>query len=628
MKKTIITLCVIALLLNIYFATLYNISDADDPFRKLFFGSGSGIKGANVTDDDDIDAGFKVTVPEAKLGDEVYYTYDTYIEMFDENTSSGEFSKITLDINGDLENKIPPETEMKQDGFYITHNTVRTYQRTKAAFTLTYEDEETDEPLVIHGDGNIVRREYRDLNSRSPISIHTEADVYVTQTFQVDVPLEYAGTMRSYPDPKISQVETMDDLLFKKNQTLSIGLNGSFIQPADIGVLFNAPFTIWQEYNWSVEKGEEIAGVDTLMVNVSTRFWEFLDFKRQVWVANEISEPAKIYLKTNYSYTSPDEDYHTHLILEQSRKMTSYKRGTKDIPWGSCETSSSEDPNEHFSDLHQMGIFDDWTFISESEGEGEDFEDSSFDFAPEDATQFAIDNSQGLTDLMDEHSWDVITNRAKYNITRDAQDKSDPDDKAGNYQWNMTFGYHPTEEEYDEYQKERYETGYRQQNRYNIRVDLDRERNKNPLPTQPDYDETIFIAEERGFMNGSGPISKSDLNDKILTLTSSEKIFKEDTEIADELFNSPSESGEIWWDDPTHEIAYEFVVSGESSLADPIISTITGITFPPAPRMSWTISKNSLMTGGYIYGARLDAETGQLNYVVEIEGTALMGLFG
>ena len=26
----------------------------------------------------------------------------------------------------------------------------------------------------------------------------------------MDVPLEYAGTMRSYPDPKTSQVETMD----------------------------------------------------------------------------------------------------------------------------------------------------------------------------------------------------------------------------------------------------------------------------------------------------------------------------------------------------------------------------------------------------------------------------------
>ncbi|MCK5559489.1 MAG: hypothetical protein KAJ51_02805, partial [Thermoplasmata archaeon] len=199
--------------------------------------------------------------------------------------------------------------------------------------------------------------------------------------------------------------------------------------------------------------------------------------------------------------------------------------------------------------------------------------------------------------------------------------------KAGNYQWNMTFSYHPTEEEEEEYWIERYETGYIHQNRYNLRVDFDKERNINPLPTQPDYDETTYIAEERGFLNGSIPISKSDLKDEILTLMSSETIFKTDTDIAREIFQNPSEPGEIWWDDPTHEISYEFVVSGESTQSDPIVSTLTGITFPPNPRMSWTIFKESLMSSGYMYGARLDAETGQLNYIVEIEGTALMGLF-
>jgi hypothetical protein len=627
MKKAIIALCVIALLLNVYFATFYNIDDVDDPFRKLFFGTGSGADDINGSDDD-IDIAFKVNVPEAKLGDEVYYEYDTYIEMYEENTSSGEFSKIILDIEGDLENKIPTTTEIEQDGFFITHNTVRTYQRTKAAFTLSYEDDETDEPLVIHGDGNIERSEYRDLNTKSTLLLKTIADVYVTQTFQVDVPLEYAGTMRSYPDPKISQVETMDDLLFKRNQTLSIGNNGTFWQDADIGVIWSAPFTITQEYNWSIEDGGEIAGVDTLMVNISTKFWEFLDFKRQVWVSNEISEPAKIYIRTNYSWADPETGYLSFFILEQTREMTSYKRGNQDIPWGDCETSAFEDPNKHFSKLHSMGKFANWDFMPESEGDGEDFEDSSFDFAPEVAAEFAIENSQGLNDLMDEHSWDIIANRAKYNVTRDAQDKSDSDGEAGNYQWNMTFGYNPTEDEEDEYRATYYETGYRQQNRYNLRVDFDKERNLNPLPSQPDYDETTFIAEERGFLNGSGPISKSSLNDEILTLTSSEKIFKKDAEISDAIFQNPSEPGEIWWDEPTYEISYEFVVSGEASTADPIISTITGITFPPAPRMSWSIYKESLLTSGYIYGARLDAETGQLNYVVEIQGTALMGLFG
>jgi hypothetical protein len=620
MKKAIITLCVIGLLLNIYFATLYNVDDDDDFFHELFFGTGSGDDDGNSTDDDNIDTEFKVTVPDPKLGDEVYYNYDTYIEMAGENSSSGEFYKIILDIDGDLENKIPTTTEKKQDGFYITHKTVRTYQRTKATFDLTYEDHETDEPLVIHGDLNIERSEFMDLTSKSTILIETEADVYVSKTFQIDVPLEYAGTLRSYPDPKKSQVETMDDLLFKNNQTLSIGSNGTFQQAADIGVLFNFPFTITQKYNWSVESGKEIADVDTLMINISTKFFEFLDFKRQVWVANEIAEPAKIYLKTNYSYT--DDDYSEYLTLEQDREMTSYKRGTSDIPWGTCDTSSSEDPSEHFSELHPMGVFSDWEFIPESVGEGEKFEDTSFNFAPEDAAQFAIENSDGLVDLLDEHSWDVIVARAKYNVTRDAQDLSD--DEAGTFHWNMTFGYHPTDEEYEQYREEYYETGKQPQDRYNLKIDFDKERILNPLPTQPDYEESTYISSERGLINGSIPISKAELNDEILTLASSEKIFKKDSDIADNVFRS----GEIWWDDPTHEISYSFEVAGESSDADPIISTITGITFPPTPRMSWTISKESLLASGYMYMAVLNAETGQLNYVMEIEGTALMGLVG
>jgi hypothetical protein len=628
MKKTLIALCIIALLLNLYFVSFYNVDNEDDPLTKLFFGSGgSGVEDVNATDDD-IDENFEVNVPEAKLGDEVYYNYDTYIEWAGENTSSGDFWRIILDINGDLENKIPTTPENKKDGFYVSHKTVRTYQRTKATFDLTYEDQDTDEPLVIHGSGDIERSEFMDLTTQSTIAIETEASVEVSQTFQVDVPIKYSGKLRSYPDPKISAVETMDDLIFKNNQTLSIGKNGTFQQAADIGVVFNFPFTITQKYNWTVEDGGDIGGVDTLMINVSTKFFEFLEFKRQIWVANEISEPAKIFLRTNYSYTNYETDYSEYLTLEQSREMTSYKRGTKDIPWGSCETSEFIDPKDHFSKLHPMGEFTDWDFIPESAVEADDFEDSSFDLAPEAAAQFAIENSEGLEELMNDHSWDVIVNRAKYNITRDAQDKSDPDDKAGNFQWNMTFGYHPTQEEYEQYREEYYSTGYVHQNRYNLRVDLDKNRILNPLPTQPDYEETMFIAEERGYLNNSGPISKSSLDDEILTLTTSEKIFRADTETADTIFQNPSEPGEIWWDEPTYEVSYEFVVSGESSQADPIISTITGITFPPAPRMSWSIYKESLMSSGYMYGARLNAETGQLNYVVEIEGTALMGLFG
>lgn len=623
MRSAILTLCVIALLLNVYFVSSYNFDD--DPLQQFINGTGSG-SGGNETDDDDDDdiTTFKVNVPEPKLGDEVYYDYTTYIEMGGENTSSGEWYKIILDIDGSLESKIPDDTETKQDGFFTTHSAVRKYQRTIATLTLTYEDHETD-PLVIHGNGEITRSEYQDLTEDSVFLIETHGDVEVDQTFSVDVPLQYEGDMRSYPDPNKAIAETLDDRIYGDNQTLSVGKNGTLAQQGDLGVIFNSPFTFTQDYNWTIEPGQEIAGVDTLKVNITTKFFEFLDFKREVWVSNKIAEPAKIYLITNYSFTS--EDSIDYFVLEQTRTMTDYRRGSNDIPWGDCNAVSPNAPGRHFCKKSPIAKFEDWDFMPASAASDEDFEDSSFDFATEDATQFAIDNSEGLNELLDEHSWDIIVSRAKYNVTRDTQDKSDPNDKAGNYQWNMTFGYHPTEEEEREYWQEYYETGYRQQNRYNLRVDFDKERNINPLPSQPDYDETTFIAEERGFLNGSIPISKSDLKNEILTLTSSELIFKTDTDIADEIFENPSEPGEIWWDDPTHEISYEFVLSGESTQSDPIISTLTGITFPPNPRMSWSIYKESLMSSGYMYGARLDAETGQLNYIVEIEGTALMGLF-
>jgi hypothetical protein len=57
-----------------------------------------------------------------------------------------------------------------------------------------------------------------------------------------------------------------------------------------------------------------------------------------------------------------------------------------------------------------------------------------------------------------------------------------------------------------------------------------------------------------------------------------------------------------------------------------IIETITGITLPSS-KYSWAVQQGTVYRSGNTFSAAVDAETGLLIYVMEIDGTELYGIF-
>jgi hypothetical protein len=61
-----------------------------------------------------------------------------------------------------------------------------------------------------------------------------------------------------------------------------------------------------------------------------------------------------------------------------------------------------------------------------------------------------------------------------------------------------------------------------------------------------------------------------------------------------------------------------------------IIETITGITMPES-EYSWVLQQGGLFSssgGGKLFNAAVDVETGQMLYVLKIDGTDLYGIMG
>jgi hypothetical protein len=66
---------------------------------------------------------------------------------------------------------------------------------------------------------------------------------------------------------------------------------------------------------------------------------------------------------------------------------------------------------------------------------------------------------------------------------------------------------------------------------------------------------------------------------------------------------------------------------GSASPGLTMVETLTGMTFPSID-YAWTVQTQTVYEQGHTFGAAVDVETGQLAYVMEISGTALLGLFG
>jgi hypothetical protein len=90
MKKVLATLCIIAIILNLYIGFYTDIDEEHKIIKK---------PGTSDPNDIIIPEDFTVTVPDKKIGDEVTYEYSLFAVMYSENKTSGDWEKYKLEAD-------------------------------------------------------------------------------------------------------------------------------------------------------------------------------------------------------------------------------------------------------------------------------------------------------------------------------------------------------------------------------------------------------------------------------------------------------------------------------------------------------------------------------------------------
>ena len=596
MNKAIVAICVVLLVFN----SIFIVFSPDEDL-------GGWISGDDDDDDTKISDELNVTVPATYHGDIANYNNQIFGEMYWINYTTNNWTKITLDMTGSEVLNIL-NAGSHEDGFGEMHQVIPKSTYFDATVTLRYQDHE-GEDITINGGAIISRVDYRDLNERNTIKSTTDGKVEIDQTLQALFPLKFSGNLRSYPDPNEEVEETLDELIFGQQKSISINKTGEITKNLyDTGNEASFYNTV---YKWVADKKEIISGYETIRINIDATFgqteWK-LPFLRQVWISNEVSQPVKIYTRTNQS--AMDENGEFYFILENTKTIREkgFSRGDKSISWDGCNA------DVHFEDKNPTGEYLDWTYMPQG---GSSIDESSFDFNPDEAVSIALKDSPNLQEFIADRDNDVIISYAQYNSTKDPTEVT----QTGSHRWLLLFTHEldPEELEY------RWENDIPIKERYALQVTYN--------TTKLGLSDTKEIENDWGLLNWSGEMSKDDLEDQMLTVAAAEEILKSDSEVNSRLYTNPLDPDKIYWNDPLGSVQMYLGqgITQEQTPSIGVIETLTGFTIPTA-KISWIVQKGQLYDAsgdsGSTFGAAVDAETGQLQYVLEVEGTSLFSVFG
>jgi len=570
---------------------------------------GGEILGGVVEDNGEMSTITSVTVPDPRVGDIVQYDHEILIEYRYENKSSGEYSFWALDVGGTQTIEILGTANMK-DGFGVQHSTNLLKRQLGAQFTVTAESSD-DEPISANGEYDIKRDEYTDLTEENIIYTENDAWLKVDELPSTNIPLEFDGYMRSYFDPHQEKEETLEDSILGDDRYLELGDSGTYEYPMG---------DFWSiDYVWVAEQGEIISGYETLFINVTTDLGDenfSLPFESSLWFANEVAVPVKQHILTQTYYE--DDETLFYFIIENifTLQVKGFTAGDKDIPWGTCSAS------QHWAPQHIIGEFESW-YDNYMPTSGTDFEDSSFDFKPEDAIDYLTTRdsetnqypSEELMDFLNSYG-DIMVTRAEYSAEKDPGDPN-PQKKEGEYWWNLTFGHARSEDDEGSSRDLPY--------RYQLLV---KQTSTSVLLPEPHYDDVWEVDEDYGIQNGTAPFSNWELSSDAITMTSCEDILRTDEKVIEFFYTRPSgiEDDEVSWSE-VEGTAFSLEVSSYSPFGMDLIGTLTGIQVTTTANYYWTLSKEDLLEGGTMVSASVDAETGQLTSILYLKGTALQGAF-
>ncbi|MCK4718932.1 MAG: hypothetical protein KAT70_09705, partial [Thermoplasmata archaeon] len=335
-----------------------------------------------------------------------FITYDSRIYgiWYGENTTTGEYDQIEIIADGETTERIS-DIEGKLDGFFRLHDCVSKEVFTVGTITLSYTNE-TGDSITLTGTMDMQRKEHWDIVAVKPIAITNYANITIdglgsligADNMGGADQMFFGGKIRSWPMLEEEYIPNLDEELYSQGQELEVGTMGIVQQPSEQIAEWMVP------YDWEVEQGLIIHGYDTVKINVTSNMFDYLFYQKELWISSDMSFPVRVKDVINTSYESEDSTYYQYMTMENERTLKdsgSYKQGSTEVVWKG--TLGEPAPQGHFLLQSPLAEFQPWYDNMMPVG-GSNFEDSSFDISPEEAIEFAMNNSQVLQDFAANYS--------------------------------------------------------------------------------------------------------------------------------------------------------------------------------------------------------------------------------
>jgi len=547
---------------------------------------------------------FSVHLPQEMIGDNFNYDFKLYAELYFENYTTGNYSKYTMDSDGSWEDVVDGPFDI-ESGYGDKHSCVLNRYIMNGEFDITLDSTETGE-VTVPGEFKADTKEYTEFQDRKTIKSVNEGEMKVDQLPKATMAgeVKYNGLIRYYPEPADEQIPNISEQIYY-DKTIREGDSGSVLYEGSSDLSSG-------EYLWTAEKKETFRvdgrDVDTLLMNITSNFYYNFDFHRQAWISNDHHHIVKEIFRTNT--THEDEDGIFWMIFEERRMLLDYTIGEQEKPWKDEETAE-------YPSVHVRGEFEKWDEIPKGGYLFDDdpmIKDLAIQMSPEDAFEFAKENSAGFKNFFKQYP-NTFIGRAKYNAT--LQDPTGMEDKVGTHIWNLSAQEYMNVQDAREYREAHDREPEKQ---YTLRVAKNISNELNPL-TEEKYKFEQEIEKEYGKMEGYTKYLRSELASSGCTLSGAIDIINTDPDAKEELFDS---SGNLIVKDLS--ILLGEGATGESAPGTEIVQALTGLHMPYT-KYTWTFQRASVYETGDTFIVSVDIDTGRLVQVTQITGNQMRGLF-
>ena len=581
MKSAALAIVIALLMANVIMYPYWTAQQDDDDWNP--------DNGDNGEDIIPIDA-ISVTIPPLRSGDILLYDYEFLAEIYDMNKTSGNWSIIKLEANGQLLEQMNGPLSQK-DGYLVSHESWQLHTELSLTVKITieeYKPGEDSDPLIINGRIQVDRDRFATLKGDTAILTSVEGLLAVDEVSGLEIPIsnvEFEVKNMGYPDPHVEVDRSLEEQLYGDGNTLTEGDNGTY------GEIFGeGNYTYTQWYNWSIDSSDRVRGYDCARLNISLDFFGWTTLDKLIWLSSDVPRPVRIVYT---SYTGWDEENETgHILLSTSQTLTKdgYTKGGAEIP-------INRQAKETFVERALTGDFRDWEYGPQDGS----ISSSSFDLGLMEAVSVALEESTGLHEWIRTHPSPFISG-AEYSANQ-------TDLRTMEYTWNITFGDEPGDWETRE--------DWGPTNAYYINV-------TKRVRTRIIGDDEVetFIDTEHGAWWGWTDMRKEDISDQLLTLASSEDIWASVKLVADEAYTGFVDEVDFT------EANYAYSIGGldiAGGFGMDLLDTLAGISIPSA-EVSYIMQLGSVWEGAATTVVAVDAETGRMVYITQVEGPQALSL--